>query len=91
MVFRSKNLQEKTMAKADHDEAQAELTRAIQEDAPCTFDDPIPVLVSLDNGVNYEGVAIEVQPKIDKFPDGLVMVRTGNTDIGVPVSYLSGR
>ena len=32
------------MAKADHDEAQAELTRAIQEDAPCTFDDPIQVL-----------------------------------------------
>jgi len=79
------------MAKADHDKAQAELTRAIQEDAPCTFDEPIPVLVSLDNGVNYEGVAFEVQPKSDTFPEGLVMVRTGNTDIGVPVHYLSGR
>ena len=79
------------MAKADHDKAQAELTRAIQEDAPCTFDEPIPVLVSLDNGVDYEGDAIEVQPKCDTFPDGLVMVRTGNTDIGVPVSYLRGR
>jgi hypothetical protein len=91
MVPRLLNFQEKTMAKADHDKAQAELTRAIQEDAPFTFDEPIPVLVSLDNGVEYEGVAFEVQPKSDTFPEGLVMVRTGNTDIGVPVHYLRGR
>ena len=41
--------------------------------------------------MDSEGVAFEVQPKSDTFPEGLVMVRTGNTDIGVPVHYLSGR
>jgi hypothetical protein len=79
------------MAKTDLDEAQTELTRAIQKDAPCTFDEPIPVLVTLDNGVKYEGVAFEVQPQSTNFPRGLVMVRTGNTDIGVPVNYIRGR
>ena len=79
------------MAKTELDEAQTELTRAIQKDAPCTFDEPIPVLVTLDNGVKYEGLAIEVQPKSTIFPLGLVMVRTGNTDIGVPVNYIRGR
>ncbi|MGA9574891.1 MAG: hypothetical protein WBS20_13185 [Lysobacterales bacterium] len=79
------------MVKTDYDETQTRLTQAIQEDAPCTFDEPIPVLVTLDNGVKYEGVAIEVQPESSVFPRGLVMVRTGNTDIGVPVNYLRGR
>jgi hypothetical protein len=79
------------MSKADLDKAQTELTRAIEEDAPCTFDEPIPVLVTLDNGVKYKGVAFEVQAKSDNFPAGLVMVRTSNTDIGVPVSYIRGR
>ncbi|HEY5774562.1 MAG TPA: hypothetical protein VIS57_00620 [Xanthomonadales bacterium] len=79
------------MVKTDLDEAQTELTRAIQKDAPCTFDEPIPVLVTLDNGVKYEGVAFEVQPESNNFPRGLVMVRTGNTDIGVPVNYIRGR
>ena len=79
------------MAKAKLDEAQAELTRAIENDAPCTFDDPIPVQVTLDNGVKYEGLAIEVQPKTTVFPNGLVMVRAGNTDIGVPVNYIRAK
>ena len=79
------------MAKKDLDKTQAELTRAIQKDAPCTFDEPIPVLVTLDNGVKYEGLAIKVKPESQVFPRGLVMVRAGNTDIGVPVSYLRGR
>jgi hypothetical protein len=79
------------MAKTDYDEAQTELIRAIEEDAPSTFDEPIPVKVLLDNGVEYDGLAYEVQPKSDNFPAGLVMVRTGNTDIGVPVSYISGK
>ena len=79
------------MAKTDYDEAQTELTRAIEEDAPTTFDEPIPVQVFLDNGVTYDGVAFEVQPKSTNFPSGLVMVRTGNTDIGVPVSYIRGK
>ena len=50
------------MGKTKYDEAQTELIRAIEEDAPCTFDDPIPVAVTLDNGVRYEGLAYEVQP-----------------------------
>jgi len=79
------------MTKADYDEAQTELIRAIQEDAPHTFNEPIPVQVTLDNGVKYEGVAFEVQAKSTNFPAGLVMVRSGNTDIGVPVSYIRGR
>ena len=79
------------MANTDYDEAQTELTRAIQEDAPFIFDEPIPVTVSLDNGVQYDGVAYEVQPESDTFPAGLVMVRTGNSDIGVPVSYIRGK
>ena len=79
------------MGNSDYDEAQTELTRAIEDDAPCTFDEPMPVAVTLDNGVRYEGVAYEVQPKSDSFPNGLVMVRTGNTDIGVPVNNISVR
>ena len=79
------------MSNADLDKAQTELTRAIEKDAPCTFDEPIPVLVTLDNGVEYKGVAFEVQAKSDIFPNGLVMVRTANSDIGVPVSYISDR
>ena len=79
------------MAKTDYDEAQTELIRAIEEDAPSTFDEPIPVHVLLDNGVEYDGVAFEVQPKGTDFPHGLVMVRAGNTDIGVPVRYIRGK
>ena len=79
------------MTKTDYDDAQTELTRAIEEDAPCTFDEPLAVIVTLDNGVIYDGLAVEVQAKSDNFPAGLVMVRTGNTDIGVPVSYLRGK
>lgn len=79
------------MAKADYDKAQTELIRAIQEDAPHTFDEPIPVQVTLDNGVKYDGVAYEVQAKSTNFPAGLVMVRAGNTDFGVPVSYIRGK
>ena len=79
------------MAKTNLDKAQAELTRAIENDAPCRFDEPIPVLVTLDNGVKYEGVAIKVEPKSTVFPSGLVMVRAGNTDIGVPVNYIKAK
>lgn len=79
------------MAKTNYDEAQTELLRAIEEDAPCVFDDPMAVTVTLDNGVVYEGLAVEVQAKSDSFPSGLVMVRTGNTDIGVPVRYISAK
>lgn len=76
------------MAKAKLDKVQTELQNAIDKEAPKTFDEPISVLVTLDNGVEYKGVAVEVQPKSDNFPNGLVMVRTANSDIGVPVSYI---
>ena len=79
------------MAKTKYDEAQTELIRAIQEDAPCTFDEPIPVQVFLDNGVTYDGLAYEVQPESTTFPAGLVMVRTTNSDIGVPVRYIRAK
>jgi len=79
------------MSKADLDKVQTQLTRAIQKDAPCVFEEEIPVLVTLDNGVKYKGFAFEVQAKSDNFPNGLVMVRTSNSDIGVPVSYISDR
>lgn len=79
------------MSKAKLDKVQAELQEAIQERAPCTFEPPIPVLVTLDNGVKYKGEAFEVQAKSDNFPKGLVMVRTANTDIGVPINYISAR
>jgi len=79
------------MSEGNHDKVQKELTRAIQKDAPCTFDEPIPVTITLDNGVIYKGDAVEVQPKSDNFPLGLVMVRTANSDLGVPVSYIKGR
>jgi len=79
------------MSTADLDKVQTQLTRAIQKDAPCVLEEEIPVLVTLDNGVKYKGFAFEVQAKSDNFPNGLVMVRTSNSDIGVPVNYISGR
>ena len=79
------------MGDENHDEVQTELTRVIQKGALCTFDEPIPVVVTLDNGVVYKGVVYEVQPASDMFPKGLVMVRTANSDIGVPVSYIRGK
>ncbi len=79
------------MSKEDLDKVQTQLTRAIQKDAPCVFEEEIPVLITLDNGVKYKGFAFEVQAKSDNFPNGLVMVRTSNSDIGVPVSYISDR
>ena len=79
------------MSKADLDKVQTQLNNAIQKDAPCILKDEIPVLVTLDNGVKYKGFAFEVQAKSDNFPNGLVMVRTSNSDIGVPVSYISDR
>ena len=79
------------MTDNDYDEAQSELIKAISDNAPCTLEEAIPVTVSLDNGVVYKGHAVEVQPKSDSFPDGLVMVRTASADLGVPVSYIRGR
>jgi len=79
------------MVKTNYDKVQTELIRTIEENAPHTFAEPLPVSVTLDNGVKYDGVAYEVQAKSASFPAGLVMVRAGNTDIGVPVSYIRAR
>jgi len=79
------------MSKADLDKVQTQLINAIEKDAPCAFEDEIPELVTLDNGVKSKGFAFEVQPKSDTFPNGLVMVRTSTSDIGVPVNYIRGR
>jgi len=79
------------MNETEYDNIQRELSQMIQNDAPCTIDEPIPVLVTLDNGVEYKGVVYEVQPISDDFPNGLIMVRTATTDLGVPVTYISAR
>ena len=79
------------MSKAKLDKVQAELTKAIEERAPCMLEPPIPVLVTLDNGVKYKGEAFEVQAPSDYFPKGLVMVSTGGADIGVPINYIKAR
>lgn len=79
------------MSKTKLDKVQKQLNSAIEEKAPYTFEEEIPVLVTLDNGVKYKGFAFEVQPKSDNFPKGLVMVRTSNSDIGVPIHYISAR
>ena len=62
------------MGDTKQDKVQKQLTKAIENDAPCTFDEGIPVLITLDNGVEYKGLAYEVQAKSDNFPKGLVMV-----------------
>ena len=79
------------MPRGKLDKVQSQLADAIENEAPCAFEQPIPVLVTLDNGVKYKGEAIEVQASSETFPEGLVMVRSGNTDIGVPIRYISAR
>ena len=79
------------MTDVKHDKVQTELISLIQKKAPCTLDEPIPVVVTLDNGVIYKGVVFEINPKSDDYPEGLVMVRTANADLGVPVAYITGR
>ena len=79
------------MANAGYDKLQTALKKAIKNDTSHTFEDSIPVLVTLDNGVEYDGHAFEVQPKSDHFPNGLVMVRTATSDLGVPINYIQGK
>ena len=50
---------------------------------PHTLKKPIPVIATLDNGETYKGLAFEVRP------NGLVMVRTGNCDLGVQLSSIN--
>ena len=79
------------MTDTEYDKVQAELKKAIKKGESITFEEPIPVSVMLDNGVQYKGVVYEVQPKSDHFPEGLVMVRTATSDLGVPLAYIKGR
>ena len=79
------------MSNGKLDKVQTQLGAAIEKDAPCTLDETLPVLVTLDNGVKYKGHAYEVLPKGEIYSDGLVMVHTDKGDMGVPVSYIQGR
>ena len=79
------------MSNPDYDKVQNKLDAAIEKDAPCTLAEPMPVLVTLDNGVKYKGEAYEVLPKGDIYSEGLVMVRTDKGDMGVPVTYIQAR
>lgn len=68
------------MPKTNAEKLKAELVAAKVKDAPHTLKKPIPVTVTLDNGESYKGQAFEVRP------NGLIMVRAGNCDLGVPLS-----
>ena len=71
------------MAKTNTEKLKAELVAAKVKDEPHTLKEPIPVMVTLDNGEVYKGFAVEVRP------NGLVMVRSGNCDLGVQLSTIS--
>lgn len=64
---------------------KAKLETTKVKGVPHTLKEPIPVTATLDNGEVYKGVAFEVRP------DGLVMVRDGNCDLGVQLSSISAK
>ena len=70
------------MAKTNAEKLKAELVAAKDKGDSHTLKEPIPVLATLDNGESYKGFAVEVRP------NGLVMVRTGNCDLGVQISSI---
>ncbi len=71
------------MPKSDVEKLEAELAAAKVKGDPRTLNPPISVVVTLDNGEVYKGLAFEVRP------DGLVMVQSGNCDLGIQLSHLS--
>jgi len=71
------------MPKTNTEKLKAELMAAKVKGDPHTLKEPIPVIVSLDNGETYKGSAFEVRP------NGLVMVQAGNCDLGVQLSCIS--
>ena len=71
------------MPSSNIEKLKAKLTATEAKGVPHTLKDPIPVIATLDNGEVYKGVAFEVRP------NGLVMLRTGNCDVGVQLSSLS--
>ena len=71
------------MSKTDAEKLKAELVAAKVKGASHTLKKSIPVIATLDNGETYKGHAFEIRP------NGLVMVRAGNCDLGVPLSSIS--
>ncbi len=71
------------MPRTNVEKLKAELVAAKVKGDPHTLKKPIPVIATLDNGETYKGLAFEVRP------NGLVMVQTGNCDLGVQLSSIS--
>ena len=71
------------MPRTNVEKLKAELVAAKVKGDPHTLKEPIPVLATLDNGETYKGFAIEVRP------NGLVMVQTGNCELGVQLSSIN--
>ena len=71
------------MPRTDVEKLEAKLVATQAKGVPHTLKDPIPVTATLDNGEIYKGVAFEVRP------NGLIMLRTGNCDVGVQLSSIS--
>ena len=67
----------------DIEKLKAKLEATKAKGIPHTLKKPITVTATLDNGEIYKGFAFEVRP------NGLVMVRTGNCDLGVQLSNIS--
>ncbi len=62
---------------------KTELELAKTKGDSITLKDPVPVVVNLDNGETYKGFAYEARP------NGLIMVQTGNCDLGVQLSSIT--
>jgi hypothetical protein len=71
------------MPKTSVEKLKVELAAAEVKGGPHVLKEPIPVVATLDNGEIYKGLAFEVRP------NGLIMVQTGNCDLGVQLSSIS--
>lgn len=71
------------MPRTNTEKLKAELVAAKVKGDLHTLKEPIPVIVTLDNGEIYKGFAFEVRP------NGLIMVRAGNCDLGVQLSSIN--
>ena len=71
------------MPRTNAEKLKAELVAAKVKGDPHTLKKPIPVIATLDNGETYKGFAFEVRP------NGLVIVQTGNCDLGVQLSSIN--
>jgi len=73
------------MPRTNVEKLKAKLVTTKVKGAPHTLKEPISVTATLDNGEIYKGIAFEVRP------NGLVMVRIGNCDLGVQLSSISAK